>query len=108
MSLLDNGPDVVTVYTDTVVDTDEYGNRIVGPSETGVTVRGRWQPSTAEESAELGQQASTVYRFLSRDFPAGPWARVEFDGAEWDVIAQPKRHRGSTTTRHFTTFLKER
>lgn len=108
MSLLDNGPDEVTVYPDNVTTTDAYGNTIIGPSPTGVAVRGRWQPSTAEESAELGQQASTLYRFISRDFPAGPWARVEFDGSEWDVIARPKQHRGSTTTRHFTTFLKER
>lgn len=108
MSLLDGGPDEVTVYPDTVTDDDDYGNEIVGPALSGVTVRGRWQPSTAAESADLGQQTSTIYRFISRDFPAGPYARVEYNGAEWDVLAEPKRHRGSTTTRHVTTFLKER
>jgi hypothetical protein len=115
VSLLDSGPDEVTVYPDVNaqtdeanVETDEYGNEIVVPESSGVTVRGRWQPSTAAESADLGQQTSTVYRFISRDFPAGPYARVEFDDAEWDVIAEPKRHRGSSTTRHVTTFLKER
>lgn len=108
MSLLDSGPDEVTVYPDTKITEDDYGNRIVGPESSGVKVRGRWQPSTAEESADLGQQTSTVYRFISRDFPAGPYARVEYDGDEWDVIAEPKRHRGSSTTRHVTTFLKER
>lgn len=108
MSLLDSGPDVVTVYPDTLTTTDEYGNKIVGPAVAGVTVRGRWQPSTAAESADLGQEASTVYRFISRDFPAGPYARVEYDDTDWDVLAEPKRHRGSSTTRHVTTFLKER
>lgn len=109
VSLLDNGPDVVTVYPATVTTTDpRYGNKITGPSPTGVTVRGRWQPSTAEESAELGQQTSTVYRFLTRDFPSGPYGRVSFDGSDWDIIGEPKKHRGSALTRHTTVFLKER
>lgn len=107
MSMLDNGPDAVVVHVEAET-TDDYGNRIMAPAASSVTVRGRWQPSSAEESADLGQQANTVYRFLCRDFPGGPYASVEYDNATWDVIAQPRVHRGSAATRHVTVYLKER
>lgn len=107
MSLLDYGPDVVTVFVEAEV-VDDYGNRVKVPSATGVTVRGRWQPSTSEESADLGQQAHPVYRFVSRTFPGGPFARVEFDAESWDVIGVPREHRGSYRTQHVTTYLKQR
>jgi hypothetical protein len=105
--MLDNGPDTVVVHVE-VETTDDYGNRIMAPEVSTTTVRGRWQPSSAEESADLGQQTNTVYRFLCRDFPGGPYASVEYDGIQWDVIAEPRRHRGSSTTRHVTVYLKER
>jgi hypothetical protein len=108
VSLLDKGPDIVTVYPDTVETSDEYGNRILGPAPTGVQVRGRFQPSTADESAALGQQAFTMYRFTCREFPSGPYGRVAFDGSDWDIVGEPKQHRGSSTTRHVTVWLKER
>jgi hypothetical protein len=107
MSLLDNGPDLVTVYVEQLT-TDDYGNDILAPDDTPVLVRGRWQPSTFEEAAELGQEQDTVYRFVAREFPAGPYGRVVFDDQSWDVLGAPKRHRGSTVTRHFTAYLKRR
>lgn len=109
MSLLDNGPQEVTVYAeDATVDTDEYENEIEVPSATAIIVRGRWQTSTAEEAADLGQQEQTVYRFISRAFPSGPYGRVVFEGDDYDILARPKHRRGSTTTEHYTTFLKRR
>jgi hypothetical protein len=107
VSLLDLGPDVVTVYPE-VESEDEYGNTVMVPSDEGVSVRGRWQPGTAEESAAEGQETSTTYRFLCRTFPAGPYARVTFDGSDWDVLGEPKHYRGSTLTGHYTVRLKER
>jgi hypothetical protein len=108
MSLLDNGPDEVTVYAE-VETVDEYRNKILAPDlNNPVLVRGRWQPSTFDEAAQLGQEQDTVYRFVARDFPAGPYGRVDFDGASWDVLGAPKQHRGSTATRHYTAYLKRR
>lgn len=108
MSLLDSGPDVITVYVE-ATGTDEYGNTVKSPNlAVPVTVRGRWQPSTFDEAATLGQEQDTVYRFISRDFPAGPYGRVDFDGDSWDVLGAPKRHRGSNATRHYTAYLKRR
>ena len=108
MSLLDSGPDVITVYPE-VETVDEYRNRVLGPDlDNPIEVRGRWQPSTFEEAATLGQTQDTVYRFIAREFPAGPYGRVDFDGDSWDVVGQPKRHRGSNATRHYTAYLKKR
>ena len=107
MSLLDRGPDVVTVYPE-IENEDEYGNELQVPGGAGIEVHGRWQPGTAEESASLGQQTFTVYRFLCREFPAGPFARVHFDGSTWDVVGEPKRHRGSALTQHVTVWMRER
>ena len=107
MSLLDGGPDEVIVHVEAET-TDDYGNRVMAPQGTSVTVLGRWQPSTAEESASLGQQTETVYKFICREFPGGPHASVDYDDTAWDVIAEPRVHRGSAATRHVTVYLKER
>lgn len=107
MSLLDRGPDVVTVFPE-IETTDDYENRILTAGPTGVTVRGRWQPSSASESADLGQETDTVYRFICRDFPAGPYGRVQFDSTDWEILGEPRVHRGSPATRHVTVYLKER
>ena len=108
MSLLDTGPQTVTVYVE-VETTDDYGNRIKAPNlATPLTVRGRWQSSTAEEASDLGQQQHTVFRFISRTFPAGPYGRVAFEGDDYDIVGDPRPRRGSATTQHFTTYLKRR
>lgn len=107
MSLLDNGPDVLTVYPE-VETTDAYGNVVRVPSTVPVTVRGRVQPASSDELTALGLVTETVVRFISRSFPGGPWARVEFDGREWDVVGEPRVHRGSPRTAHKTVYLKAR
>lgn len=107
MGLLDNGPDVVNVFVE-VESTDAYGNVVMVPSDTPVTVRGRVQPSTSTESEELGQMVGTVYRFISRAFPANAYGECEFDGKRWDVLGSPREHRGSPATAHVTTYLKAR
>lgn len=107
MSLLDTGPDEVQVYPE-VKSSDSYGNTVWRASTTPVTVFGRVQPSTSTESAELGQVVGETVRFVSREFPAGPFARVEWDGRSWDVFGAPRRHRGSMRTEHCTTYLRAR
>lgn len=107
MSLLSGGPDVVEVYIEAEV-TDEYGNKTMRPIDTPIVVRGRMQPSTADEYAQLGQVSGTVYRFLSRTFPAGAYGQCGFDGKDWDIVGSPRFHNGSARTRHYTTYLRAR
>ncbi|MGV9271325.1 hypothetical protein ACWDRR_42560 [Kitasatospora sp. NPDC003701] len=104
MSLLDNGPDTITVYPAGPVRPD--GTR--GPEGTPVTVRCRVQPSSSSEDATAGYLDQTLYRVLARTLPAGPWSRVTWRGRDWTVVAEPKRHSGSARTRHDTALIRRR
>lgn len=107
MSLLDGGPDEVQVYVE-VDSVDDDNNPVKIPSDTPIPVRGQLQPSTAEESAALGQEFTTLYRFMSRTFPGGTFARVTARGRDWDVVGEPKRRGSSPATRHVTVWLSAR
>ncbi|WP_035865969.1 hypothetical protein [Kitasatospora cheerisanensis] len=104
MSLLDGGPDTVTVYPAGPVQPD--GTR--GPEGAPVVVQCRIQPSTSEEAAQLGYVDVTLYRLLARTLPAGPWSRVVWQGRDWTVVGEPKRHNGSARTRHDTAMIRRR
>lgn len=106
MSLLDDAPQSLQVYPE-VVETDAYGNPMRVPGPTPVVVPGRVQPSTADENSLLGQTAFAVVRFIGRTFPGGPWAKVVYDGREWDVVGEPRRHNGIPPG-HVTVYLKAR
>ena len=107
MSLLDRGTDLVKVYPE-VAGTDADGNpaRVAGAAAR--TVRGRVQPVDAAESAAEGQAVVTTYRLICRSFPAGAFARVVWDGRDWDVVGEPQRSRGSLRTAHVTVLLQAR
>jgi hypothetical protein len=107
VSLLDDGPDEVLIYPEVVV-VDERGNEVRRPAETPVPARGRVQPVSASEAAVAGQQVTTTYRFITRTAPLGAWARVEWDGREWDLAGEPLWSRGSPRTRHVTALLQAR
>lgn len=107
MSLLDNGPDLILVYPE-VDGTDGYNTPVRVPSDTPVEVQGRVQPVSVSETEATGQSVATVYRFIGRTFPAGAFARVEWDGRQWDLLGEPQRHSGSPVTRHVTVLLKAR
>ncbi|GAA1160908.1 hypothetical protein F4556_005186 [Kitasatospora gansuensis] len=103
-SLLDRGPDTVTVYPAGPVKPD--GTR--GPEGAPVTLKCRVQPSTSQEAAELGYLDNTLYRVLARSLPAGPWSRLTWAGRDWLVVGEPKRHNGSARTRHDTALIRRR
>lgn len=107
MSLLDNPRDVIALYPE-VEATDDLGNVIRVPSDTPVMVGGRCQPVSSEESAAAGQSVATVYRFITRAFLAGAFARATWRDRDWDVLGEPMRHNGSEATRHVTVLLRAR
>ena len=109
MSLLDDGRDTVTLYPE-IVSTDVLGNpgKRVPDLDNPVTVTGRVQPVSFTETDLNGQQVTTRYRFITRTFLAGAFARATWDGRSWDVIAEPARRNGSDTTRHSTVILQAR
>lgn len=106
MSLLDDDANETVLVWPEVAGTDVDGNPTRVPASSPVTVRCRVQPLTSEETP--GDPLATVYRAVSRDWPRGAASRVSWDGREWDVDGEPKRHSGSETTRHVTVLLRAR
>lgn len=110
MSLLDDGPDTVTVYPEKIV-TDSLGNegkRVPDLDNPFVLEGVRVQPTSSIELLQDGQRVVTNYSFRVREFPAGAFAKATWDGRDWDVVAEPARRNGSSTTRHVTVSLKAR
>ncbi|OLT27792.1 hypothetical protein BJF83_17320 [Nocardiopsis sp. CNR-923] len=107
MSLLDWGPEEVDVYPQ-VDGTDPDGNPVRGPSDTPTKVYARVQPVTSTDVIAAGQQTTTRYRMITRDAPVGAWARVVWDGRDWDVEGEPLWRNGSSRTRHVTAILRAR
>jgi len=109
MSLLDDGRDTVTLYPEKIVTDvlDNPGKR-VPDLDNPVVLTGRVQPVSFFETDANGQQVTTRYRFITRSFPAGAWARVTWDGRDFDVVAETARRNGSDVTRHSTILLQAR
>jgi hypothetical protein len=107
VSLLDNPTDVLNVYVE-VESTDADGNVVQVPGGEPVEVFGRVQPVRADEAVAEGQKTVTVYRFKGRSWPSGAFARISWDGRDWDVDGEPLWSRGSVVTRHVTVLLKAR
>lgn len=101
------GPHELLLFPE-VLGTDSDGNRVRKPGVMAVTVRGVMQPLTAAESQVSGQEFATSYKFLCPAFPAGAWARVEWDGRSWDVQGEPQRVGVSPATRHVRVILRAR
>lgn len=113
MTLLDGGPDLLLVYPEVMSD-DGYGTPLRVPGTVPVEVRGRVQQSpgrwtgSPSGDAVLGQTVETLVRFIGRTFPAGPWAKVTWNGRDWGVVGEPAEHRGSPRTAHVTVILNAR
>lgn len=107
MSLLDAGQETVLVWPE-VDGADGDGNPVKVPSASPVRVRGMVQPVSSDESAVTGDAVATIYRLYARSFPAGAYARIEWDGRTWDVDGEPMRHGISASTRHVKVLLRAR
>lgn len=106
MSLLDDDTNESVQVWPEVAGVDVDGNPVRVPASIPVTVRCRVQPLTAEEAP--GDPLATQYRLVSRDWPRGAASKVRWDGRDWDVDGEPRRHSGSETTRHVTVLLRAR
>ena len=105
MSLLDSGPETITVYPATGPMSDDGS-----PSEgEPVTVSGcRIQPQGSSVGDSDGYQDATTYRVLRRSLPAGPWARVTWQGRDFTVVGEPSHYRGSARVSHDVAVIRRR
>lgn len=119
MSLLDNGPHVVTVYLEKQT-TDHRGSVVREPDEANpVTVSGCFmQPVASTRGAfaalkvDVGQNVSVAYKLIARNAPLGWWSRVEWvDEAglkrKFAVLGGPQVRNNSGMTRHVSCTLQE-
>lgn len=106
--LLDRGRAVLDVYPEVTV-TNKRGDHIKVPSDTPVKVR----VSMARDrnaSAELpGQVDVKIIRCMAREAPLGTWARIVYNGEEWDLAAPPHTGIGvSRQTRSVSFTIRSR
>lgn len=109
MSLLDGGPEEVTVYPQ-VLATDDDGNPRLAAATEGVTCRASVQPRAVAVS-EDGQATSASYRLrLARGagVELGPHAEVEWRGERWAVVGEPRRYSGSPRTSRVVATIERR
>ncbi|MFB7643883.1 hypothetical protein ACFC0S_03195 [Streptomyces sp. NPDC056084] len=106
MSLLDSGPDEITVYPTVDMD-DGYGGTRPGPGAP-VVVRARVTPASADEQGEPGYLTGTLYRVYARNLPAGPWSRVEWAGTTWAVVGEPQRFGGNPRVSYHAATIRKR
>ena len=105
MSLLDRGPEPVTVYP-AVVAVDWEGNTLVRAGTTPVRVRATVQPIAAsrDDMDATGYRTDQMYRLR---FPRGvdvpgmaEGARVVWRGSTYSVVGPPLIYSGSSRTAH--------
>jgi hypothetical protein len=66
------------------------------------------QPGSSATDGTDGYADLTTYRIIARSLPAGPWARVRWDGRDWTVTGQPEKWRGAARTSHDTATILRR
>lgn len=106
--LLDRGKSTILVYAEDEV-VNSRGDRVRVPSDVATPVRvsmSRDRNSTAELP---GQVDVKIIRCVARKAPVGSWARILYDGEEWDLAAPPHFGEGvSKNTRNVTFTIRSR
>ena len=106
--LLDRGQAFLEIYPEVTV-VNARGDSVKMPSATPVKVRASLSRDR-NASAELpGQVDIKIMRVITRDAPAGAWARIVYDGEEWDLASPPHYGVGvSKATRSVTFTMRSR
>ncbi len=106
MSLLDRGPEVITVYP-AVSAADGYGGIQPSPGEP-ILLRARVMPAASDEATGNGYLTGTTYHVYARTLPAGPWSRVEWRGQTWAVLGDVQRFGGTRRTAFDVATIRKR
>lgn len=106
--LLDRGKEKILVYPEVEL-TNARGDMVRLPSETPVEV---WVTTSQQRQgdAELaGQVSIKSVRCIARTAPVGSWARIVYQGEEWDLAVPPRFTPGlSRATQHVEFILRSR
>lgn len=99
-----------TVYPyKTIVD--GRGQRVrVADTDNPIQVVAAFVPERSARAELAGQQQIQIVKMIVRhdieNFEL--WARVRWDGSDWDVVTPPAYHHGTRHTRHVTASLRRR
>lgn len=111
MSLLDSGPDSITL-TPAVWGTDDDGNERWLPGTSSVTVWGTVEFQSSVTQATTGQQVRSQISFITRQLPTLPatksyrYAKAVWNGRNWHCNADPTFYRRGSATRHVSIILE--
>lgn len=101
--LLDAGTSIIWVYPE-VKMRDSRNNLVKVASDTPVKLMATTSFDRSSIAELPGQIDVSVIRCVTRDAPVGSWARVVFDGREWDLAAPPRFSPGMSKTTKFVSF----
>jgi hypothetical protein len=106
--LLDKGRELMLIYPETEV-VNARGDTVRIPAAVPVEV---WVTTSSQRQgdAELaGQVSIKSMRCITRSAPVGSWARIVFQGEEWDLATPPRFTPGlSRATRHVEFIIRSR
>lgn len=118
MSLLDRCNEDVVVFPEEVT-TDEDGNILTRPSETGIAAKARIQvlgqsgtSSRRQEQDNEGFESERVYTIhFTRKFDrehgvVGMQSQIEWRGVRWALFGEPAYYTGSRRTAHIRYTMK--
>lgn len=96
------------IYPEVLV-INSRGDEVRVPAEEPVEI---WVTTSAQRQGDAevpGQVSIKTIRCVTRDAPVGSWARVIFEGEEWDIAVPPRFTPGVTdATRHVEFIIRSR
>lgn len=106
--LFDRGRATIYIYPE-IVEFNNRGIPLARPADTPVAVRATIVEDRSSNAELPGQVSARVVRCTTRSAPVGPWARVFYDGEDWDVAFPPHVSEGmSKATAHVEFTLRSR
>lgn len=108
-SLLDNGPETLTVQARRQVEDSLGAARWVDDGPPVPAVGYMVQPVTSAEANDLGLEAIESYRVIGRGpWPGGMHSVITWDGRTWDQRGPARRHRSGLATHHVVVIITSR
>ena len=106
--LLDKGRSKMLIYPE-VIKTNARGDQVKVPADTPVEI---WVTTSAQRQGDAeiaGQVSIKSMRCITRSAPVGSWARIVFEGEEWDLATPPRFTPGlSKATQHVEFIIRSR
>jgi hypothetical protein len=105
MSILDNAPHIITVFTAETV-ADLYGNPVTRPSSESVEARCLVTPMSSQLRERPDERPPRRFKLIVRDVLLSLHSRVVFNNQSY-IVESVLTHETSDATRHTEAVLRE-